>query len=245
MARQTLSVRVFNCQMCGVPIPGMTKKKQFCKECLKARKAVCDSRYYRENIEAVKRKVRIWERNNGARIKQVRLKLIASNPEHYELAAKKKYARHKEKRCLEAREWYAANREKVLARMSTEEGRRKSRERMRGRLKDPHLKLHSVISHSIRISIKDKKRRRWETLVGYSLEQLIDHLERQFTRGMRWENHGRGDGCWHIDHIVPRAAFRYETADDPDFKACWALTNLRPLWQKENISKHASREFLL
>jgi len=60
MARQTLSVRVFNCQMCGVPIPGMTKKKQFCKECLKARKAVCDSRYYRENIEAVKRKVRIW-----------------------------------------------------------------------------------------------------------------------------------------------------------------------------------------
>ena len=39
--------------------------------------------------------------------------------------------------------------------------------------------------------------------------------------------------------------FAFTSPDDPDFKACWALTNLRPLWGDKNISKHASREFLI
>ena len=29
----------------------------------------------------------------------------------------------------------------------------------------------------------------------------------------------------------------YNSADDPDFKKCCALSNLRPMWARENIAK--------
>ena len=59
------------------------------------------------------------------------------------------------------------------------------------------------------------------------------HLEVRFQPGMSWDNYGE----WHIDHIVPLAAFNYETPDDLDFGRAWALENLQPLWAKENIRK--------
>lgn len=34
--------------------------------------------------------------------------------------------------------------------------------------------------------------RNWENLVGYTVDQLVAHIERQFQRGMTWENRGRG-----------------------------------------------------
>lgn len=43
----------------------------------------------------------------------------------------------------------------------------------------------------------------------------------------------------HIDHIVPVSAFSIRDAGDPDFAACWALSNLRPMWAKDNRRKGA------
>lgn len=88
-----------------------------------------------------------------------------------------------------------------------------------------------------------KAGRSWEVLVGYNLPQLIRHLEKQFLPGMTWDNYGRGG--WHIDHKVPKVVFNYTAPEHEDFKRCWALSNLQPLWEKENISKNAklSKQF--
>ncbi|WP_159457659.1 hypothetical protein [Xaviernesmea oryzae] len=91
-------------------------------------------------------------------------------------------------------------------------------------------------------AIREKKGgRKWEHVVGYTLEDLVRHIERQFLPGMSWSNMGE----WHIDHIVPKSSFLYEDDEDPDFKACWALTNLRPLWADANQKKHAKRIYLI
>jgi hypothetical protein len=82
---------------------------------------------------------------------------------------------------------------------------------------------------------------RWFDLVGYTSEQLRDHIQRQFVPKMGWHNMAE----WHVDHIVPLSSFTFDTEDDPGFKAAWALTNLRPLWGTENIRKQAKREHLL
>lgn len=58
---------------------------------------------------------------------------------------------------------------------------------------------------------------------------------------MTWDNFGD----WHIDHILPLSSFNYSTPDEPDFKSAWALTNLRPIWAKENLEKGAKRLTLL
>lgn len=111
--------------------------------------------------------------------------------------------------------------------------------------RDPQFKLRLRMGTAIREALQargeSKRRRKWEDLVGYSVADLRRHLERQFTKGMCWASYGE----WHIDHIRPIASFKYETADDPAFRECWALSNLRPLWSMLNSAKGAKRIFLL
>lgn len=67
--------------------------------------------------------------------------------------------------------------------------------------------------------------------LGYSPDDLCAHLEAQFQPGMTW-----GDrGAWHIDHREPVARFVAEGVADP--KIINALSNLRPLWKGENLSR--------
>lgn len=69
--------------------------------------------------------------------------------------------------------------------------------------------------------------------LGYGVADLRSHLERQFARGMTWA--AFKDGRIHIDHIVPLRCFDLTKPDD--VKSAFALTNLRPLWAKDNLSK--------
>jgi hypothetical protein len=87
-------------------------------------------------------------------------------------------------------------------------------------------------------ALKEKKGgRTWEALVDYTLDDLMRHLEKQFQQGMSWDNYGKTG--WHIDHLIPVSAFNFKTYDDIDFKRAWALSNLQPMWAKENMSKGA------
>lgn len=71
--------------------------------------------------------------------------------------------------------------------------------------------------------------------LDYTMGELIIHLESQFTNGMSWDTYGvKG---WHIDHIRPISSFNITSLDCEDFKLCWALNNLQPLWWQDNIIK--------
>lgn len=99
-------------------------------------------------------------------------------------------------------------------------------------------KLDSNISTSIYIALKGKKAgRRWETLTGYTIEDLMAHLESKFEPWMNWDNYGNKAGKWTIDHIKPRSLFNYESPEDTEFKECWSLENLQPMEFIENIKK--------
>jgi hypothetical protein len=100
---------------------------------------------------------------------------------------------------------------------------------------DPIFYLNTIIRNSINKSIKRKNNKSWKTLVNFTLEELKIHLESKFTEGMTWEN--RGKGGWHIDHIIPQSYFKFDSYDHPAFKACWELSNLQPMWEKDNLSK--------
>ena len=102
------------------------------------------------------------------------------------------------------------------------------------RAKRPMLRIHARVSTMLRYSLGTiKAGRTWEDLVGYTREELIDHLEAQFQPGMTWNNMRE----WHIDHIIPRSAFQFVRISDKAFRDCWALANLRPLWAIENLKK--------
>jgi 5-methylcytosine-specific restriction endonuclease McrA len=100
---------------------------------------------------------------------------------------------------------------------------------------DPVFRLNRRISKQIWDAIGGRERRKWQTLVGYTLEDLRAHLEARFTEGMSWEN----AGSWHVDHVRPLSSFAITGPDCPEFKAAWALENLQPLWAADNLRKGA------
>ena len=88
------------------------------------------------------------------------------------------------------------------------------------------------MSRSIYEALKGNKAgRHWEDLVPYTLQQLKEHLEKQFTPEMSWDNYG---SYWEIDHIIPRNLFNITDENCQDFKICWSLMNLRPLEKLAN-----------
>ncbi|MCR4307083.1 MAG: hypothetical protein NUV80_00825 [Candidatus Berkelbacteria bacterium] len=100
---------------------------------------------------------------------------------------------------------------------------------------DPKNKLDSNMKRMIWEVMKGQKaRRRWCDLLGYTVEDLMKHLESKFEGWMTFENYGE----WEIDHIKPKSLFKYETPEGPQFKECWALENLRPLEKSENRKKY-------
>jgi molybdopterin converting factor small subunit len=107
------------------------------------------------------------------------------------------------------------------------------------RLKDYAFKLRSAIGTGITKSLKSnnlkKNRRSWQTMVGYTVLELKEHLEKQFKEGMSWNNYTNKG--WHIDHIRPVSSFNITSPDCEEFKKCWALENLQPLWAHENHVK--------
>lgn len=101
----------------------------------------------------------------------------------------------------------------------------------------PIFKLNHIMTVYLGEALENKNNQKWQSLVGYSTQDLKNHLESQFLPGMTWENHGKNYGKWNIDHIVPKSYFKYQSEKDADFKKCWSLKNLRPLWWEDNIKK--------
>ncbi len=124
--------------------------------------------------------------------------------------------------------------EKRETRPSTEHSRAINREWCQIRRQIPKWNLHHRMSARVRFSLKNSKNgSSWESLVGYTVNDLKKHLEKKFKPGMSWKNMNE----WHIDHIIPVAAFNFEKPLDQEFMDCWALNNLQPLWALENIAK--------
>jgi len=201
----------------------------------------------RDAIAAVKRAKR------AANLDEYREKdrqKYAANPEIKKTARKKHRERHLDACKARDRAYYEKNRQKLIAgavayaKADPERTRRHNKKATDKIRTTPRGKLRSAVSAHIYFCLrKEKHGHRWESLVGYTLADLMRHLERQFTKGMSWDNYGRNG--WHIDHILPVSGFSFASPSDSDFRACWSLTNLRPLWEPNNISKGAKRLLLI
>ena len=82
--------------------------------------------------------------------------------------------------------------------------------------------------------------------LGYTIQQLKEHIENQFEPWMNWDNWGvyrkstwddndPSTWTWQIDHIISCSKLKFTSYFDENFKECWALKNLRPLSSKQNL----------
>ena len=188
------------------------------KQCTKCKEIKSIEEFYKDNRakdghmcwcrECNNKQGKKWQKNNLGKFTKYSMKYYKNNLE----------------KCREYnRNYHRNNPEKI-------------NELMRKWLSKPRNKLNVNISRLINYSLKkNKDGKHWEGLVNYTLQNLMTHLENQFTKDMSWENYGKYG--WWIDHIIPVSLWNFDSYNDREFKQCWALCNLQPLWAKENISK--------
>jgi len=186
--------------------------------------------YNKKNREKKFIQSQFYRAKNKEKIFLTKKRYREINKEKLIKARKEYYQKNKNTIIEKVRIYSTGNRKKISARRRIWKSKRL--------ITHPLYRLRERMSCSVRKSLKilniEKCKAGWQSLVGYTAEQLKLHLEQRFTPEMSWENYG---SYWHIDHIEPQSWFKYDSMDHPAFKACWALDNLQPLEAKANMSK--------
>ena len=163
---------------------------------------------------------------------------------------KQHYDKNIDKRRKEAREYYFINKDFLNEKTKTyrlnnvekikewaKKSRLKNTEKYNKyyrdrRSRDSLFKLthdtRSRIGNSFRRNGYTKKSQSYKIL-GCSYKDFKIHLEKQFTKGMSWENQGE----WHLDHIYPVSLAK----DEEELIRLNHYTNFQPLWAIDNFKK--------
>ena len=172
-----------------------------CKSCIK--------KYYQANKERVKEICKEYYQANKERIKE---------------SSKKYYQANKENIKENNKEYQKANKERI--------NHHKKEYRRERRKTDPLFKMRCNLRKRTWAAFKSKywqKNNTTKDLLGCTFEEAKQHIEKQFTKGMNWNNYGK----WHIDHIIPLASAKNEQ----EICNLCHYTNLQPLWAEDNIKK--------
>ena len=147
----------------------------------------------------------------------------------------------KELQKIRGKNWYQKNKKKTISRAKDwkKNNPDKLKQSWSNWRKKDSSKAIMFMRDSLRRVLKTEKNGRTEHILGYSRYELISHIERQFLKGMSWDNHGE----WHIDHITPISVLLEQGISDPRVINC--LTNLKPVWAKDNLSKNNKLEYLI
>ena len=208
---------------------------------------------YREyNKDTIKLYMKDYYINNQIKIKEY----IEKNSEISKQKRKEYYIKNINLLKKKRKEYYIKNKEKISE--YNKNYRKNNIEKETIRVKNYYeknkkylIKKSSIISlekrrkfpierlkHNVRNRIKDylsrkniKKTNKTFEIVGCTPQELILHIEKQFTEGMSWDNQGMFG--WHIDHIIPLSS---ANTDEEVYNLCH-YTNLQPLWAFDNLSK--------
>ena len=153
--------------------------------------------------------------------------------EYRNTSASKDYQKHYRKKYREDNADRMNNQSKAWKKGNMQRVRETQNKYYKGRVKvDPAYKFaHDIRKHTRRIIKGLDNSARSVELLGCSYEDAMAHIEKQFTEGMSWENHGD----WHIDHIKPLASF--DLSEDCERRKAAHYSNLQPLWAINNLLK--------
>jgi len=215
------------CTKCGeeLSLDGFSKRvyksgkvgcRSECKECVRATSA----EWRRANPQKTRAAAAVWRKNNP----EYQREWCKNNPDKARSYTTKWQQNNPEKKNAAKRRWRANNPGKYRAVRAAYDRSRSAN--------DPEYRLLHNIRSVIRQALKNSTKSCYtERLLGCSIEELRNHLERLFQPGMSWDNYGK----WHIDHIIPVSYFDF--SDPGQQYRAFHYTNLQPLWAIDNLKK--------
>ena len=172
-----------------------------------------EKQYRIDNKEIIKDRLDQWRKDN---------------PKKVRIQSKRYRENNLEKAIIRVQRWKRENPEKLK-----EQRRKYFKNKRKTNLK---FNLNRRMVVGIWQSLKGNKNgHHWETLVGYTLSNLIKRLKETMPKGYTWQEFLSGN--LHIDHKIPISVFNFNKPEHTDFRRCWALENLQLLPAKENIVK--------
>jgi len=258
---------VKKCTKCGEEKPATKEYFHADKQFPSGVRGICKSctgKYYSKQKERIAARNKEHYRNNRDRILAENREKYANNYNGIRDSTKDRYQKNRDENLIKKRAHHNKNKETLNeisrrnhhANKDLRNARRREyranhldetnkKDRIRGKErhaklygKNPAYTLRSRISALIRYSLRNgRKSKSINNMLDYTIEELRAHIENLFTEKMSWDAWMRGE--IHIDHKRPIASFNITSEDDPDFKECWALSNLQPLWAFDNLSKGA------
>lgn len=178
-----------------------------------------------------------WKRNNRDKVNIARKRYTKKYPDKI----KQENAKFRKENPSYRKEYYKQNKDRAKKwwkNRSTEQKIIHAKYNLKWKNKqyrsNVSYRLRCIISTAIHRSLKKTtKTDTLKRLLGYSIDELKEHLEAQFENWMNWDNLGltatKEKETWQIDHIIPVNTFNIKKCGDKEFKKCWVISNLRPL----------------
>ena len=231
---------------------GALGRASWCKKCMDVAREENRKKNLAHTRAKQKERHERWVAKNAERNRTNRRKALkrwkAENKDKISAYEAEYRGKHKEKLREWGKRWREENKARALEgqRKWRQENRRRCNDtrneyRKRRLVVDPAYRLLCLTRGRIKSALKGLRKPAPTTqLLGAPLPDVLRHIERQFRRGMTWDNWGK---VWHVDHIRPLAGF--ELSDPDQLAQACHFTNLRPLAVKENLSKGAKQVFLI
>ena len=180
-----------------------------------------------------------WKRyykKNKKKKKEYNKDYYGKNKEILKEKQRKYGQEHREERREYAKKYRETHEEEIRRKQKVNRPKTNKYEKDRRR-KDLKFNLSRRMSSAIRRSLQDGKNgRHWESLVNYTLDDLIKRLKTTIPKGYKWQD--CLDGKLHVDHKIPVSAFNFNCSGHIDFRRCWSLKNLQLLPSRENHEKY-------
>lgn len=198
-----------------------TGAKRVCKDCVADIRL--QNKYQCEYCGEEKEKSLFSKARKGTVCKSCKRSYDLDNKKEYgQLHYKDYYEKNKEKIIKKTINWNNDNKEKRLL------SKKKYRDAHKN---DIDFRIKENLGCRLRNLFK-KGNNKFIDFLGCDIQSLKKWLEFNFTKDMSWDNYG---SLWHIDHIIPCAAFKDSSIDMQ--KLCWNWSNLAPLDAIANASK--------
>ena len=220
-----------------------------CKSCSKKK----GQKYYQENKDEMDKKHKEYNERHKEEITQYHKEHSEAYHEKHREEINKRHIEHNKAHREIAANNYQKNKQAI------------NKKRQQRRREDQAFRLRTYVSTTVGQTLKSRGRRKnartWSSL-PYTPDELDKHLQSLFSHpdnltpnGEIWmtkDNQGKYDPKtwddndpatwkWQLDHIIPHSTFEYDDLNDPRFRECWALSNLRPLSAKKNQHDGATK----
>ena len=213
---------------------------KICSKC-KVEKDICEYHKDKNKKDGLNTYCKLCAINHSKEYYEKNKEKISSKHKGYKSEYNKEYReKNKEKEKERFKIYYYNNLDKIKERQKLYNERNpekikilRQQSKLKNKEKNKEQNIHiitwrSLLNNSLKRFNTNKENKTIE-LLGYSAQELKEHLESKFLEGMSWNNRSK----WHIDHIIPVSSFD----KSEKMSVVNSLDNLQPLWAKDNLSK--------